>query len=508
MNIHELRKHSARAATGRARAVLTTAGAIGVLSIAAWNHQAPAAIAAPAEAALELAAGADLRTIGASQDSYADIVEAVAPTVVTVRSERRMRAPQQFPFMDDPMLREFFGDRLPRRDQMPAPRQQGLGSGVVVSADGYILTNHHVIDGAEEISIELTDRRRFDATVIGSDPPSDLAVLKIEAAGLPALPLGNSDAVRVGDIVLAVGNPLGVGQTVTLGIISAKGRATGLSDGSFEDFLQTDAPINQGNSGGALVNTRGELVGINSQILSPSGGNIGIGFAIPAEMARNVMNQLIEHGRVTRGLLGVTVQPVTPELAESLELPAIRGALVNNVQADGPADRAGLERGDVIVAVDGQAVENGNDLRNTIAETRPGDEVRLTVVRDGREREITATVDELPTEGRVTAAHGDDAERPGRLGLAVAPLTAADDASRLHLPAGTEGLLVAEVDPSGPAAQAGIRTGDVILEVNRRPVNSASGLRSAIQAGDGRPSLLLVHRNGTTLYVTVEAMES
>src|SRR5215207_2701807 len=267
-----------------------------------------------------------------ARGSYADEVSRVAPAVVTIRSERRVRAPEQFPFMDDPTLRDFFGDRAPRgRAQSQQQLQRSLGSGVIVSADGYILTNHHVVDGAEDIRVELTDNRTFPAKLVGSDAPSDLAVLKVDASNLPVLPLGDSDKVRVGDVVLAVGNPLGLGQTVTMGIISAKGRSTDLSDGSFEDFLQTDAPINQGNSGGALVDTAGELVGINSQILSPSGGNIGIGFAVPSNMAKNVMDQLVANGRVQRGRLGVVVQGVTPDLAADLGLTKFDGAIVSDV---------------------------------------------------------------------------------------------------------------------------------------------------------------------------------
>src|SRR6185295_17586142 len=259
-------------------------------------------------------------------------------------------------------------------------REGGLGSGVVVSADGYILTNHHVVKDAEKVKVDLADRRTFDARVVGRDAPSDLAVLKIEAKGLPVLPFGDSDAIRVGDVVLAFGNPLGLGQTVTMGIVSAKGRATGPGDGSFEDFLQTDAPINQGNSGGALVSATGQLVGINSQIVSPSGGNIGIGFAIPARMAETVMTQLVNGGEVHRGQLGVTVQGMTSELADSLGLSNVNGALVSAVSKDSPAAKAGIVRGDVIVSLEGQPVTDSNSLRNRIAATRPGSEVSLGIV--------------------------------------------------------------------------------------------------------------------------------
>ncbi|HYY99079.1 MAG TPA: trypsin-like peptidase domain-containing protein, partial [Pyrinomonadaceae bacterium] len=267
-------------------------------------------------------------------NSYADVVSRVAPAVVTIRAERVVRAPRQHPFFDDPSLQDFFGGRLPQMQQQ-APRemrQRALGSGVVISPDGYIVTNHHVVDGAEQITVEFTDLRTAAAKLVGTDQPSDLAVLKVDAKDLPVLTLGDSDKVRVGDVVLAVGNPLGVGQTVTAGIISAKGRRTDISDGSFEDFLQTDAPINQGNSGGALVNTAGELVGINSQILSPSGGNIGIGFAIPSNMTRTVTEQLINKGRVRRGQLGVVVQAVSEDIAQSLGMKDTRGVIVSSVQ--------------------------------------------------------------------------------------------------------------------------------------------------------------------------------
>jgi Do/DeqQ family serine protease len=404
--------------------------------------------------------------------------------------------------MDDPFFRDFFGDRMPQ--QPPPRRAEGLGSGVIVSQDGYILTNHHVVDGALEIRVELTDNRVFTGKLVGSDQPSDLAVLKIDATNMPVLGLGNSDRVRVGDIVLAIGNPLGIGQTVTSGIISAKGRATGLSDGSFEDFLQTDAAINRGNSGGALINTNGELVGINSQILSPSGGNIGIGFAIPSNMARAVMDQLLNTGKVRRGMLGVTIQTVTADVAANLNLPAARGAIVSSVQAGGPAETAGIKRGDVIVAFNDQVVVDSNNLRNQVASTSPGSEVTLTLLRDGRETKVQMKLAELPArapEGGEDGT-GPGAQGSGRFGLTVEPLTP-EMASRLGLGANDQGLVVTRVDASGSAAEAGIRQGDVIQEVNRQPVRTMADFNSAIQRSGARPALVLLNRRGNVIYLTL-----
>jgi Do/DeqQ family serine protease len=490
----------------RARLALAVAVLILGSSVAGWTIYAQAT-SAPAPIAfvektpappLPPPAAAD-RTIGASKDSYADVVAEVAPAVVTIRADRQVRVAQQFPFADDPFFRQFFGDRFRNAPQQPM-EQNALGSGVIVRQDGYILTNYHVVDGADQIKVELTDRRTFDAKLVGSDSPSDLALLKVDATGLHALPLGDSDRLRVGDIVLAVGNPLGVGQTVTLGIVSAKGRATGLTDGSFEDFIQTDAPINQGNSGGALVNTRGELVGINSQIMSPSGGSIGIGFAIPATMAGDVMAQLVKDGKVRRGLLGVTVQGVTSDLAKSLDLSEVRGALVSAVQPDSPASSAGIERGDVIVDFNGRPVSDSNSLRNMVARTQPHSKATLQIVRDRHERTVTATLAELPAR-RADAAESTGGSEGGRYGMAVEPIS--PEVARQMGLGGTKGLVVERVAPASPASEAGIQPGDVIKEVNHKPVMSAGELQSALGSSGDRPSLLLLNRRGTDLFVAL-----
>src|SRR5262245_46186692 len=485
---------------GRAWAGGATAAAAALLltgSIIGWTASSevgPTASAAPAPVGATALPGAAA--------SYAGVVDQVTPAVVTIRMERRAKNVSQEQDIPEE-FRQFFGDQFGsgrRGQQQPERREGGLGSGVVVRPDGYILTNNHVVERADQLSVDMSDGRTFKAKVVGTDPATDLAVVKIEGTKLPTLPLGDSEALRVGDVVLAVGNPLGVGQTVTMGIVSAKGRATGGGD-SYEDFIQTDAPINQGNSGGALVNTRGELVGINSQILSPSGGNIGIGFAIPANMAKNVMTQLIDHGQVHRGMIGVTIQPVTSDIASSLGLSQASGALVNSVQPGSPADKAGIRRGDVITSVNGAAVKDSNELRNNVAQMAPGSTAKMSVVRDGKEQTFDVTL----AEREATGSEGEEGKGgsggSGAFGMGVEPLTR-DRAQELGIPMAS-GVLVSEVQPGGRAADAGLRPGDVIIEVDRKAVNTPDALRAALQNGT-KPALLLVHRGQATIYLTID----
>jgi serine protease Do len=450
------------------------------------------------------------QAIAGGRDSYSDVVDIVSPAVVTVHARGRARMSQtQFQVPDDDFFGQFFGERGPRAPrQLPRQRQSALGSGVMVTSDGYILTNNHVVEGADDISVDFTDGRTLSAKVIGTDKPSDLALLKVDGANFRAVTLADSNAVKVGDVVLAVGNPLNVGQTVTMGIISAKGRSTGVGDGSYEDFLQTDAPINHGNSGGALVNVKGELVGINSQILSNSEGNIGIGFAIPANMARRVMADLRTDGKVTRAQLGVTVQNVSADMAASLGLTQTGGVIVSSVTPGGAADRAGIERGDVITSLNGQPVRDMNGLRNRIAEAGPGTTAELVVIRDGSEKHVSARLEELDAR---RVSRGDDSGESNRdgssdrtgLGITVAPLTPGL-ASQLGVSKDARGLVVRDVNPEGPAGDAGLRAGDVIEEVNRQAVTSVDELRTAVGRTTGKPMLLLINRQGAEIFVTVK----
>ncbi len=438
--------------------------------------------------------------------SYADVVDRVAPAVVTIRSSRRVRAPQQFPFFDDPLFRQFFGGNQSRGGATEV--REALGSGVIVRSDGHILTNHHVVDGAEDIKVDLISRRTYSATLVGSDPPSDLAVLKISADNLPVLELGDSDQVRVGDVCLAVGNPLGVGQTVTAGIVSAKGRATGLSNGSFEDFLQTDAPINQGNSGGPLFNMDGEVIGVNTAIYSRSGGSIGLGFSIPSNQAKRVVAQLRNFGHARRGWLGVKIQQVTPDIAESLGLKEPVGAMIASTDEKGPAAAAKLQGGDVILKFNGTDVKEMRTLPRLVAETEIGKQVPIVVWRDGKELSLQVTVGELPDDVKpALAAAKPDAKAAGAttklagMGLTIGPIT--DDLrDKFQLPADQKGVIVTDVTPDSAAGEKGLKPGDVIVEVQQEEVKTPADVTERIERyrKANRRTVLLLVQTGDGLH--------
>ncbi len=431
--------------------------------------------------------------------TFAPLVKKTAPAVVSIEVSKVVTAadgPTRFPFFGP------WGPRPSPDEGVPERRRSGSGSGVIIDADGYIVTNHHVIDGAGDISVRLNDRREFEAEVVGVDAKTDVAVLKVEASGLPVLPLGNSDNVEIGDIVLAIGNPFGIGQTVTMGIVGATGRRD-LQIEDYEDFIQTDAAINPGNSGGALVNARGELIGINTAILSRgSGGNQGVGFAVPINLAHHVMTQLVEQGRVARGYLGVGIQPVTPKMAKLLGAPETRGAVVGSVQPDSPAERAGLRRGDIIFGMDDKQFDDARHLRLSVASVQPGTEVELWVWRDGNETRLPIKLGTLPGDAppAVHPAGGTSSLR----GLSADELTPAI-ARRLGLPADAQGVVIAGVRPGSAAAEAGLRRGDVIEEVARQPVRSVSEFRDAIRQAGDEPVLLLIVREGNPLFIVVEA---
>jgi serine protease DegQ len=429
------------------------------------------ALAAPA-AALPLPS-ADGRA-----PTLAPVLEAVTPAVVNI-SVASSAPTRQNPLFRDPYFRRFFD--LP--DMPPTRPRLSAGSGVIVDAEnGYVLTNHHVVADGDEIVVTLKDRRQLEAELVGSDPDTDIAVLRIEADGLTALEMGDSDALRVGDYVLAIGNPFGLGQTVTSGIVSALGR-TGINAEGYEDFIQTDAAINPGNSGGALVTLDGRLVGINTAIVSPAGGNVGIGFAVPTNMARAVMEQLIEHGEIRRGLLGVSIQDLTPDLAEALGVAAAGGAIVTQVEPGSGAEAAGVLAGDVVIAVEGRPVLDAGDLRNAVGLRRVGDRVAITLLREGARLELVARLGSAELETPL------DDPRDGPLaGARLRDLRPGDpywgEAS---------GVLVEDVAPGSPAARHGLSPGDLVLAVNRTRVKDVANLRRALSQAD-RPVALTVQR--------------
>jgi len=450
--------------------------------------------------------------------SYAPVIKRVTPSVVTIQSTRTI-VQRQNPFFDDEMLRRFFGDQFgpsgPDRRRPRKQTEQSLGSGVIVSEDGYILTNNHVVDGADEdgVKVSLADgKTKYSAKVVGKDPRTDVAVLKIEAKHLPAITLANSDKLEVGDVVLAIGNPFNVGQSVTMGIVSAVGRGTGiLGEGGYEDFIQTDAAINPGNSGGALVDVEGRLIGINQSIFSRSGGNNGIGFAVPINLARTVLERLATDGKITRGYLGVNPQAVTPDLAKAFKLADNSGALVGGVQPNTPAEAAGIKEGDVIIELEGKKVTDPRHLRLTISQTPPKTKVSLKVIRDGKEKNFTVTLGALPEEmggNQEDKATPTPDSKPEQLdGVEVVDL---DNQARQQygIPARVKGALVAKVDPDSKAAEAELHEGDVIVEINRQPVTSAEQAVELANQAKGDRVLLRVYSMangvGVTRYLTVE----
>jgi len=462
----------------------------------------------------ELFAAGEVRPTAVSTDNsqskpitpttFAPVVQKVMPSVVNIFSSRKVKTDRNIElFNEDPLFRRFFGDQFGGRDLIPRERQErSLGSGVVISPDGYIVTNNHVVDDASDIKVSLSDKREFTARVVGTDSKTDLAVLKIDQTGLPALTLAtDSSRVQVGDIVLAIGNPFGVGQTVTMGIVSATGRR-GLGIEDYEDFIQTDAAINPGNSGGALVNAEGRLIGISTAILSRSGGNQGIGFAIPANMARNVTDQIIHGGKVSRAFLGVMIQPVTPDLAKAFKLGKSEGALISDVSANSPAERAGLKAGDVVTKVDDRFVADSRALQLMIGEMAPGRNVRLTVIRDGNERVYPATLGEQ--SGNRNEAGNESKASAGRAldGVSLEALT--PELSRQYaIGTNTKGVAVRGVDPDSPAGRAGLEPGDVILEVNRQPVSSVEQVHKYVSEGTTDTTLLFVNHDGRTRYVVM-----
>lgn len=420
---------------------------------------------------------------GKALPSLAPLVEQVSGSVVNISTFTTRQVHN--PLLNDPFFRRFF--QLPPGQQMPPTRRtQSAGSGVIIDASkGTVVTNHHVVDGADEVMVQLADGRSFKAEVLGSDPEVDIAVLKIDGKNLQALKLADSEKLRVGDFVMALGNPFGLGQTLTTGVVSALGR-TGLGIEGYENFIQTDASINPGNSGGALVDLNGDLVGINTAILAPAGGNVGIGFAIPANMAKASIEQILEHGEVRRGQLGVIIQDLTPDLAEAFDVDKNqRGVLISEVQPGSAADKAGLLAGDVVISVDGKPVENAAALRNSIGLRRIGDKLKLTVLREGKTRVIKAEVGE--------------------------PLQLADtqqihryfDGALLQNSDDGQGVVVARIEPASPAIASGLRPGDVIVSANRQRVRSVDELKSAVKTTDAR-LLLRVLRGQAALYLVLQ----
>ena len=470
--------------------------ALGVAAVTAAHHTGPWPTASVKQA--QRSGTEDVR-------GYSRVVKGVVPAVVNISSSRvtkqetsGMRDQQM-----DPFFRQFFGEEGPGRFNVPKERREkSLGSGVIVSPEGYVLTNNHVVDHATEITVTLRDKREMKAEVVGTDPRTDIALLKIDGANFPYVTLGDSSKVQVGDVALAIGNPFGVGQTVTMGIVSAMGRGN-LGIEEVEDFIQTDAPINPGNSGGALVDDEGHLIGINTAILSGrSGGNQGIGFAVPVNLAHHVMDQLLKNGKVERAYLGILPQDVTPAIAKAFGAKEAKGAVVGDITPDSPASHSDLKQGDIILEVNGKSIDDANQLRNEIGVLLPGSEVKLNVLRAGTPQQVTVKVGTFPSKEERASL---DQKGTGSSldGVSVESLTP-ETARQMKLDPETKGVVVADIDPSSHAADAGLRAGDVIQQVNRQPVKSVRDFDHAMaSAKKDDPTLLLINREGNTLFVAV-----
>ena len=442
---------------------------------------------------------------GLPRGSYAPIVKKVTPAVVKILTTTTINhaSIQTFPGFNDPFWRRFFGNQFGQGIPSGPEVEHGLGSGVIVTKDGYILTNNHVVDGAKEVKVTLKDGRDFTAKVVGRDPKSDIAVVKIDAKDLPVVPMADSDKVEVGDVVLAVGNPFGVGQTVTKGIVSATDRGNmGIED--YEDFIQTDAAINPGNSGGALVDIDGRLIGVNTAILSHSGGSQGVGFAIPSNLARTVMESLIKTGHVTRGYLGVMIQSVTPDLANEFDLKQAHGALIGDVLPDGPAAKAGFKPGDVVLEFDGKKVKDSRHLQLQVAATKPGSKVPVEILRDGDRKTLDVTVKQLPDTQQLAENNSESDNDTGTLnGVGVSDV---DQQARqeYNLPRHLDGAVVTQVDPASAAAQAGLKPGDVIEEINHHSVKDADDAVRLTESAKSKRTLVRVWDKGHSHYIVVD----
>jgi len=458
----------------------------------------------PASAPATTAQSSNLVSPLAPAAGFASIVKMAGPSVVSITSTTMTKTAVNDRDSLSQLFRGFPGFEAPDLPQLQNPRsrrQEAAGSGVIMTSDGYILTNSHVVDGATKVHVKLENKQEFDAKVVGTDTKSDIAVIKVDASGLTPMVVGDSSKLEVGDLVLAIGNPFALGQTVTMGIVSALGR-TGLGIEDYENFIQTDAAVNPGNSGGALVNTRGELVGINTAILSESGGNQGIGFAIPSNMARTLMNEIKDHGKITRGRLGVYPQDLSPALAKSFGLKDSKGALVAKVEENGPAALAGIQQGDVIREINGVVIENPDALRFKIAETAPGTNLTVKIWHNGAEKTVTAKLGTLDEKVASNNEPLPGASQSGKLGVSVQDLTP-QIARQLGVQASRSGVVITQVQPDSPADEAGIRQGDIVQEVNRQPVKSASDFQNAVSQSS-KSVLLLIQREDSTMYTVVE----